>query len=72
MSVSPCSDARRPRWESLDRHHEQLPRERWHDYLEDPTVADAILDRLVPARIRWRSPDTHDVRAADAETIREC
>ena len=25
----------------------QLPRERWHDYLGDPTVADAILDRLV-------------------------
>lgn len=25
----------------------QLPREQWHDYLGDPTVADAILDRLV-------------------------
>ena len=25
----------------------QLPRERWHDYLGDPTVADATLDRLV-------------------------
>jgi len=25
----------------------QLPVERWHDYLDDPTVADAILDRLV-------------------------
>ena len=25
----------------------QLPRERWHDYLGDPTVADAILDRVV-------------------------
>jgi len=25
----------------------QLPVESWHDYLNDPTVADAILDRLV-------------------------
>jgi len=25
----------------------QLPRDRWHEYLGDPTVADAILDRLV-------------------------
>ena len=25
----------------------QLPRERWHDYLGDPTVADAILGRVV-------------------------
>ncbi len=26
----------------------QLPREQWHDYLGEPTVADAILDRVVP------------------------
>ncbi len=25
----------------------QLPREQWHEYLGDPTVADAILDRVV-------------------------
>ena len=25
----------------------QLPREQWHDYLGEPTLADAILDRLV-------------------------
>jgi DNA replication protein DnaC len=25
----------------------QLPREQWHDYLGEPTVADAILDRVV-------------------------
>jgi len=25
----------------------QLPAEAWHDYLGDPTVADAILDRLI-------------------------
>jgi len=25
----------------------QLPRDQWHDYLGEPTVADAILDRVV-------------------------
>ncbi len=25
----------------------QLPVEKWHRYLEDPTLADAILDRVV-------------------------
>jgi DNA replication protein DnaC len=25
----------------------QLPMEKWHVYLNDPTLADAILDRLV-------------------------
>jgi DNA replication protein DnaC len=25
----------------------QLPIEQWHAYLEDPTLADAILDRLI-------------------------
>lgn len=25
----------------------QLPSERWHDYLADPTIADAICDRLI-------------------------
>ena len=25
----------------------QLPTERWHDYLNDPTLADAILDRVL-------------------------
>lgn len=25
----------------------QLPTKTWHDYLGEPTVADAILDRLV-------------------------
>lgn len=26
----------------------QLPVAKWHEYLNEPTVADAILDRLVP------------------------
>jgi len=25
----------------------QLPRDQWHTYLGDPTIADAVLDRLV-------------------------
>ena len=25
----------------------QLPREEWHAFLGDPTIADAVLDRLV-------------------------
>jgi DNA replication protein DnaC len=25
----------------------QLPREKWHEYIGDPTVADAVLDRIV-------------------------
>jgi DNA replication protein DnaC len=25
----------------------QLPRDKWHDYIGDPTVADAVLDRIV-------------------------
>ncbi|MCP4878166.1 MAG: ATP-binding protein, partial [Gammaproteobacteria bacterium] len=25
----------------------QLPIDHWHDYIDDPTLADAILDRLV-------------------------
>ncbi len=36
----------------------QLPVEKWHDYLGDPTIADAVLDRLVhnAHRIRPKGP----------------
>jgi DNA replication protein DnaC len=36
----------------------QIPVENWHDYLADPTIADAILDRLVhnAHRIRLKGP----------------
>jgi DNA replication protein DnaC len=36
----------------------QLPVEKWHDFLADPTVADAILDRLVhnAHRIKLKGP----------------
>jgi len=31
----------------LDHHHQPAPVEKWHDVIGDPTLADAILDRLV-------------------------
>lgn len=36
----------------------QVPVENWHDYLADPTIADAILDRLVhnAHRVRLKGP----------------
>lgn len=48
-------DARRDLLEILDDRHNrkstlvtsQLPLEKWHDYIAEPTLADAILDRLV-------------------------
>lgn len=56
LGVAPLTlDMRRDLLELLDDRFErkstlitsQLPVERWHDFLEDPTLADAILDRLV-------------------------
>jgi len=49
------ADARRDLLEVLDDRQQrrstlvtsQLAVEHWHDYLADPTIADAILDRLV-------------------------
>ena len=48
-------DARRDLLEILDDRHgrkstlvtSQLPIDTWHDYIGEPTLADAILDRLV-------------------------
>ena len=48
-------DTRRDLLEILDDRHNrkstlvtsQLPVEQWHDYIGEPTLADAILDRLV-------------------------
>ena len=54
--IAPLSDEhRRDLLEILDDRYDrrstlltsQLPVERWHDYIADPTLADAILDRLV-------------------------
>ena len=49
------SDSRRDLLEILDDRYgkrsvlitSQLPVDRWHQYLDDPTLADAILDRVV-------------------------
>ena len=54
--VAPLTDeARRDLLEILEDRYDtrstlvtsQLPLDRWHEYLGDPTIADAILDRLV-------------------------
>jgi DNA replication protein DnaC len=36
----------------------QLPVENWHDYVADPTIADALLDRVVhnAHRIKLKGP----------------
>ena len=56
FGLAPLPDAiRRDLLEILDDRYDrrstlitsQLPLEQWHTYLEDPTVADAILDRLI-------------------------
>ena len=55
-AITPLTaDGRRDLLEVLDDRHQrrstlvtsQLAVEHWHDYLADPTIADAILDRLV-------------------------
>ena len=56
FGLAPLADAtRRDLLEILDDRYDrkstlitsQLPVEQWHTYLEDPTIADAILDRLI-------------------------
>jgi DNA replication protein DnaC len=56
LALAPLTaEGRRDLLEILDDRHQarstivtsQLPVAQWHDYLADPTVADAILDRLV-------------------------
>jgi DNA replication protein DnaC len=56
FGLTPLADqTRRDLLEILDDRYDkkstlitsQLPVEQWHDYLGDPTLADAILDRLV-------------------------
>ena len=44
----------------------QIPIERWYDIVAEPTMADAILDRLVPQR-----PQDHLERRVDAKTRRQ-
>lgn len=45
----------------------QLPVEKWHDYLGDPTIADAVLDRLVHTAHRLK-PKGPTRRKPDART----
>jgi DNA replication protein DnaC len=45
----------------------QLPIEHWHDYIGDPTLADAILDRLVHRSHRIHLQAKESVRNLEAE-----
>jgi DNA replication protein DnaC len=45
----------------------QLPIEHWHDYIGDPTLADAILDRLVHRSHRIHLEAKESVRKLEAE-----
>ena len=43
----------------------QLPVEKWHDYVADPTIADALLDRVVhnAHRIKLKGPSRRKIEA---------
>jgi DNA replication protein DnaC len=67
FAIAPIADGdRRDLLEVLEDRHgvratvitSQLPPERWHDYLSDPTVADAICDRVIHGahKIALRGP----------------
>ena len=44
----------------------QLPVKAWHTYLNDPTLADAILDRVVHSSHKIELKGTQSMRDADA------
>ena len=44
----------------------QLPVKSWHTYLNDPTLADAILDRVVHSSHKIELKGTRSMRDADA------
>ena len=44
----------------------QLPVKAWHTYLNDPTLADAILDRIVHSSHKIELKGTQSMRDADA------
>jgi len=48
----------------------QLPPERWHDYLADPTVADAICDRVLHGahKLALKGPSRRKTREVAADT----
>jgi DNA replication protein DnaC len=49
----------------------QLPIEQWHDYIGDPTLADAILDRLVHRSHRIHLQGTESMRGRKGAATRE-
>jgi DNA replication protein DnaC len=59
--VKLTADQRRDLMEVIDDRHDrgstivatQIPQERWHEQIGDPTYADAILDRLVNNAYRF-------------------
>ncbi len=71
-AMAPLAEAeRRDFWEICEDRYQtrstiltsQLPVTRWHEQIGDPTAADGILDRLVPASPR-------DARRLDAQKRR--
>ena len=46
----------------------QLPVKAWHTYLNDPTLADAILDRVVHSSHKIELKATKSLRDTDAQT----
>jgi hypothetical protein len=47
----------------------QLPIKAWHTYLNDPTLADAILDRVVHSSHKIELKGTRSMRDADAAAV---
>ena len=50
----------------------QIPVEQWHAYLQDPTIADAILDRLIhnSYRLALKGESMRKQKGASAATSR--
>jgi DNA replication protein DnaC len=78
FAIAPVSDLeRRDLLEVLEDRHglrstlisSQLPSDRWHDYLGDPTVADAICDRVIHGahRIALKGPSRRKPEKEKAE-----
>jgi DNA replication protein DnaC len=49
----------------------QLPIEHWHEYLNDPTLADAIMDRLVHSshQIHLKGTESMRKRTANGKAV---
>ena len=70
------ADQRRDLMEVIDDRHgrgstivaTQIPRERWHEQIGDPTYADAVLDRLVhnAYRLELKGKSMRDPAASQA------